>query len=250
MEDELLNIKQAAAFLKVSEVSLRRWTNAGALNCLRVGAKRERRFRRQDLIAFMTQEGGGAVNGQHHANMRTLMVDLEGLQLTPGSHLGSVYRSDFGRLKLSVPFLVGGLAARQHCLLIANEPAQQSILDSCRATRPELETDLADRLLMVESGTDDLDALYEFLERRFHEIFTGGASLLRVLGDMAWAPDLGIAEADLMAFEARYERRLGRRYPVVALCQYDSRRFTGTGVLDAILHHQDTFQHPINRFLG
>ena len=41
---ELLNIKEAAAFLKVSEASLRRWTNAGKLACMRLGAKRERRF--------------------------------------------------------------------------------------------------------------------------------------------------------------------------------------------------------------
>ena len=50
---ELLNIKEAAALLKVSEASLRRWTNSGRLACMRLGAKRERRFRREDLMAFM-----------------------------------------------------------------------------------------------------------------------------------------------------------------------------------------------------
>ena len=34
--DELLDIEQAARFLNVSETSLRRWTNAGRLACLRV----------------------------------------------------------------------------------------------------------------------------------------------------------------------------------------------------------------------
>src|SRR5437879_12576237 len=47
-QDELLDIKQAAQFLKVSETSLRRWTNAGRLACLRVGRKRERRFRSEE----------------------------------------------------------------------------------------------------------------------------------------------------------------------------------------------------------
>jgi transcriptional repressor of dcmA and dcmR len=36
-----------------SETSLRRWTNVGDLACLKVGRKRERRFRRADLLAFM-----------------------------------------------------------------------------------------------------------------------------------------------------------------------------------------------------
>jgi len=44
--NELLDIGQAAAFLNVSEASLRRWTNSGRLVCLRVGQRRERRFRR------------------------------------------------------------------------------------------------------------------------------------------------------------------------------------------------------------
>ena len=52
-QEDLLDIKQAARFLQVSETSLRRWTNTGQLACLRVGRKRERRFRRADLLAFM-----------------------------------------------------------------------------------------------------------------------------------------------------------------------------------------------------
>src|SRR5882672_8850781 len=61
--DQMLDIRQAAELLNVSETSLRRWTNAGQLACLRVGRKRERRFRRADRLAFMeeqprpTQEG-------------------------------------------------------------------------------------------------------------------------------------------------------------------------------------------------
>jgi len=43
---EYLNIEQAARLLNVSETSLRRWTNSGRLACLRVGRRRERRFRR------------------------------------------------------------------------------------------------------------------------------------------------------------------------------------------------------------
>ena len=45
--EALLNIEQAAHFLNVSETSLRRWTNDGRLACLRVGRRRERRFRKE-----------------------------------------------------------------------------------------------------------------------------------------------------------------------------------------------------------
>ena len=57
--EPLLDIEQAARFLNVSETSLRRWTNDGRLACLRVGRRRERRFRRSDLLAFMENEPAG-----------------------------------------------------------------------------------------------------------------------------------------------------------------------------------------------
>src|SRR3989442_14772045 len=56
-QSELLDIAQAAAFLHVSQMSLRRWTNSGRLPCFRVGGRRERRFRRADLLAFLGRGG-------------------------------------------------------------------------------------------------------------------------------------------------------------------------------------------------
>ena len=51
--DALLNIKQAAKMLNVSEISLRRWSDAGKLPCLRIGGRRERRFHPADLLAYL-----------------------------------------------------------------------------------------------------------------------------------------------------------------------------------------------------
>jgi len=38
--ERLLDIKDAAGFLNVSAMTIRRWTNSGKLNCYRVGGKR------------------------------------------------------------------------------------------------------------------------------------------------------------------------------------------------------------------
>src|SRR2546421_2422019 len=56
-EPELLDIAQAAALLHVSPMSLRRWTNSGRLSCFRIGGRRERRFRRADLLALLERSG-------------------------------------------------------------------------------------------------------------------------------------------------------------------------------------------------
>src|SRR5258706_7304685 len=70
---ELLDIREAAALLRVSETSLRRWTNAGRLPCLRVGGRRERRFRRGDLLAFLSGEAatGPSPSRSHFCGLET-----------------------------------------------------------------------------------------------------------------------------------------------------------------------------------
>ena len=52
-KQRFLTIAEAAEFLQVSETSLRRWTNNGSLRCFRVGGRNERRFLKEDLLAFM-----------------------------------------------------------------------------------------------------------------------------------------------------------------------------------------------------
>ena len=62
-DSELLDIAQAAALLQVSEASLRRWTNRGRLPCLRIGGRRERRFRQADLMAFLEPDASALPAG-------------------------------------------------------------------------------------------------------------------------------------------------------------------------------------------
>src|SRR5213594_3600250 len=98
-QDDLLDIKQAAQFLKVSETSLRRWTNAGRLTCLRVGRKRERRFRRTDLLAFAEEQPAAGPAPE----------PIGAIPATQGSHLCALYASDLSRVNLAVAFLADGL---------------------------------------------------------------------------------------------------------------------------------------------
>ncbi len=249
VETEFLNIKQAAAFLNVSEVSLRRWTNAGTLPCLRVGAKRERRFRRADLIGFMAQDGTPSALSGTSSTLSSGVV-LEGIPIAPGSHLCTVYRNDLGRLKLSVPFLADGLAAGQVCFLVARAASREKILDRLRQVRPKVDADIAAGRLILSGGSPSLEGFCDDLADQFVTALGAGARSLRHLGDMDWHRDFGISDEELMEFESRYERQIARRFPVVALCQYDARECSGPTVLDVLAHHQDTFRYPVARFLG
>src|SRR3989449_5141707 len=92
-QSELLDIAQAAAFLHVSQMSLRRWTNSGRLPCFRVGGRRERRFRRADLLAFLERSG-------------------EPIRAPQGpGHLCGLYTSMAARERWAAAFLAAGLEA-------------------------------------------------------------------------------------------------------------------------------------------
>ena len=51
----LLTITEAAAFLNVSKATIRRWTDDGRLACMRIGARKERRFRHDNLVELITK---------------------------------------------------------------------------------------------------------------------------------------------------------------------------------------------------
>src|SRR5437660_10329641 len=109
-EPELLDIAQAAALLHVSPMSLRRWTNSGRLPCFRVGGRRERRFRRADLLALLERS---------HEPTRTTQV--------PG-HLCGLYTSVAARERRAAAFLAEGLEAGSTCFLAAEPTVREGVL--------------------------------------------------------------------------------------------------------------------------
>ena len=125
MTEELLDIKQAAALLNVTETSLRRWTDAGRLACLRVGARRERRFRRADLLAFLENQPATASTT---AGIRQVTT-IGGLPVESGTHLCAFYRNDAARTKLAVGFLADGSSEDSLTILLGTSQATRAVME-------------------------------------------------------------------------------------------------------------------------
>lgn len=249
--ESLLNIKQAAKILNASEISLRRWSDSGKLICLRIGVKRERRYRLTDLMAYLEQDQvpGNMTTFENAAN-RTAHINLEGIAINYGSHLCAFYDTDLGRLKLALPFLLGGLLAGNRCFMVATSEVQSIIVNELRDVRLCIDQDIQDGHIVLTEGMADSAELYTFFENAFMDANKQGIQGLRVLGDMAWTLQKGMGIAELNDFETRYNHGLGHRFPVVSLCQYDARLFSGTAILGALKCHDDTFHYPLTRFLG
>jgi excisionase family DNA binding protein len=248
--DELLNIEQAARFLNVSEASLRRWTNSGRLACLRVGRRRERRFRRADLLAFMEEQpAGGTALVRDHASDPAGETVIDGLLVAHGSHLCGVYRNDAGRVRLAAAFLADGFSHESVCYLVAPPAARRAIVAGLEKRRPSLRADIEAGRLVLSENAPTARAQRDYLETQFLRAIRAGARSLRLVGDM-WGLGRSVSPRALMEFERSYEEQLARRFPVVALCMYDLRRFAGTAILDALKGHPDTFRYPSERLLA
>lgn len=244
-QTELLTIKEAAALLRVSEVSLRRWTDSGLLPCLRVGGRRERRFRAADVAAFAARDVSASVAGPHKD-----MVELTGVSIARGAHLCALYDSPEGRDKLAVPFLREGLARGERCCVVALPEVRDHWLAHLGALIPTLGLLDDHRLLTWHAPNSDPMHTLAFFRSNFATGTRDGQPVLRVLGDMAGFLKSGANLDAVMAFEAAFERSLAHKYPVVSLCQYDVREFTGVAVLQALEVHADLADYPLRYFLG
>src|SRR2546429_9402874 len=90
-------------------MTLRRWTTSGRLPCFRVGGRRERRFRRADLLAFLERTG-------------------EPAPAPPAGHLCGLYTSGAARERQAAAFLAKGLEAGGTCFLAAEPTVRKRVL--------------------------------------------------------------------------------------------------------------------------
>jgi excisionase family DNA binding protein len=231
--EPLLDIEQAARFLNVSETSLRRWTNAGRLACLRVGRRRERRFRRADLLAFVEREPAGSSRAP----------------VPHGAHLCGLYSSDEGQVRQALMFLAEGFPRGTVTLLVGSPAPRGRILGGLAREHPDLETAVAEGRLVVSDYAESSSAQLAWYEMQIEQALRRGAGLVRVLGDAGAFVEAASRE-DLVRCEEEFDRRIAQRFPVVTMCQYDARLFSGLLILDALKSHPHSFGQTAERILA
>lgn len=246
--NELLDIAGAARLLGVSETSLRRWTNSGRLACLRVGQRRERRFRRGDLLAFMEDQPSDTA-ARTEGSSRPESAFEQRIVVTQGSHLCGLYASDIGRITLAVPFLADGLNEGSVCLLVGPERIRNQIRRHLRDGRSSVQEGI-DAGRLIES---DYHIAFHNQLRYFRALLAKkaaeGVRSFRVWGDLRQMRAKA-SEAKVIEYEAAYDRMIARNFPVVTLCAYDVRKFSGLEVWSALKGHRDIFRYPLEQALA
>jgi hypothetical protein len=247
VSDKLLNTEEAARFLRVSEASIRRWSDAGLLPVRRIGGRHERRFREVDLIAYL---GTGHTSTGHAAAAQT-EVNVGGLPLPLHSHLATFYDTDAGRLRLSVPFFAEGIRAGQPCFLAASSDVVDAYVEALREAGVEVDSAVkGGKFVAIAGGPGTtVQGALGFWEQQFWPARAGGQTVIRVVGEMSSERKLFSSDAEMMNYEVAFSM-LSNRFPMVTLCQYDVREFDGETIFQAIKVHPDLFGLHLGSFLN
>jgi transcriptional repressor of dcmA and dcmR len=219
---DLLDIREAAEFLRVSETSLRRWTNAGRLRCLRIGGRRERRFRRADLLAFM-----GA-------------TDRVGSP--PRNHFCGLYTSDLGRVQGAAAFLGAALESDVLCFLAAEKPVQRAVIAQLEQQRPAVRSTVKAGRLILAEYRESTAAQLAYWRARMDAALEAGVSRFCVVGDLSTGAFSRRPFAETLTYEVEYARTIASGFMVTTLCQYDARKLSGVDTV-AVLQLHDSPVH-------
>jgi excisionase family DNA binding protein len=233
-----LTISEAAEFLHVSEVSLRRWTNSGKLRCFRVGGRSERRFLVDDLIAFMP----------------SMDVQVEPLQAVETEaineidvaerHISLFFRDQEEKWQMLRPYLVDHLKAGAPAIYLQHRTSSELLMQQLQAEGLPLDKLIARGLLRVLppsqtyllTGKFDAQWMLDFIEMTIQAALEAGHKRILMTGELT-----SIQGAPGVEEMAHYEAMLNPlvdKYPAVTIvCQYDLKLFTGDVILDALMTH-------------
>lgn len=248
--NELFDISEAAQFLNVSQNSLRRWTNSGALPCFRIGRRRERRFRRGDLVAFMERSDSLEISSTGKGSVAaTTGLSRDPVTVASGDHLCGIYESEAGRISLSVPFLLDGLREASLCILIAAASVQKQIMKNLSDTEPNFASDIRRGRILLREYEKTAGAEWKSAAAHLSKAQEAGDSSFRVVGDVTGMRS-SVSPEELIEYEMGFDVRIVARFPVAVLCLYDAREFSGLELLNALKVHRDTLRRPIARALA
>jgi transcriptional repressor of dcmA and dcmR len=245
--NSLLNTREAARFLRVSEASIRRWSDAGLLPASRVGRRRERRFAHDELVRFLGQSDLHV----QPATAQPVRVIVGGAPVPVGTHFAPIYGTDRGGLRLSIPFLADGLRAGQPCFLVAHGDALDRYARALENDQA-IDFDAAVRggqLGILDGPGVNVAEAIDNWERLLGNALANSPEVIRVAGEMDCERDKFVSEAEMMAYEEAYDV-MSRRFPLVTLCQYDARKFDGEMLLRVLKTHPDMFEQHLGRFLN
>ncbi len=242
----LLSIDEAARYLSVSKSSLRRWTRLGTLACMRVGARRERRFRREDLDRFLDPNTAPPAS----VSVATLSADpLETLNAAAREgvprHVCLHFRDRDEMWQLFRPYVLEHATHKQAIVYIHEENSRADVLARLRGEGLDPKRMMADGLLRLlvpseaylRTGSFAPGRMIDFVEGAILDRRAAGHESMLVSGEMIWRLSGAPGVEGMDEYEMRLNDLLLRYPKVTIVCHYDMHRLSGAVTLGALCTH-------------
>jgi hypothetical protein len=147
------------------------------------------------------------------------------------------------------PFLLDGLQEGSVCFLIASPRVRSDLVKFLTVKRKSLANDIKAGRLVLAAYRRSGDEQCDYFQAQFESAMANGVKSFRVVGDVGMLREKTTSSA-VLHYEACYDERIARQYPVDTLCAYDARRMTGIEILDALKGHPDIGRYPLDRALA
>lgn len=253
--EPLLTLEQAARYLSVSKASLRRWTNDGRLACQRVGVRRERRFSRPDLDAYLERARGLSGRDARHASLSPMVALDEAVRHGELPHVSLYFHDDAELWRLVWPYLSSHLGAGYPIVYICDTVPRDAFRERLRMEGHDPETLEAQgglRLLTAPetyllTGVFTADAMVALIEAAILDTRAAGHDAAMISGEMTWYFTGAPGVEEIIEYEERLNGLMSRYPGITIVCSYDLRRFDGAMVVDSLSAHP--FAHLPDRFV-
>jgi excisionase family DNA binding protein len=218
--EKLLNVKEAAVFLNVSEMTVRRWTNDGLLKCYRVGGRRARRFKQEDLLEYLKGNVGSYIS-----------LGIHGYAVPDGSHVTHLSLNPEESFDVAVSYVIDGLVNQETVCVVSPDVERKRVIETLKQRDIDAGAlKKAGRLHFSHGMDTPLEQA-----RQIADVTGSSQNRFRIFGDMTWAKDKGWLMNDLHELEKRVN--MSQTQGMLFLCQYKLDRFSGEEAMMALENH-------------
>lgn len=246
-KNRLMTIAEAADLLKVSKASLRRWSNSGLLQSYRVGDRSERRFKLDDLLAFVTTANGKSSLLENYSDAVTPESGVPAPEAAPigqRRHVCTFYKSPREQWQFFRPHFLDHLRPDARIVYLYHGDGGR-VVDWIKGEGLDVKALRTNKRLRLLSTTESYSIggyfntarMLDFWREIAAEAEADGIEKLLLTGEMGWANTNLPGHEQLLPYEEELDRML-ERYPyITVVCQYPVYQISGVTVYDNLCCH-------------
>ena len=144
-----------------------------------------------------------------------------------------------------IPFILIGLKRKEKCIYVADSYTIDQIREFLSQEGVDVKAlEHSGQLIMLlesetytKNGSFDPDKMISLLANETQRAIADGYTALRVTGEMTWVLRGQPGSDRVIEYEAKLNRNFFPKYPCIALCQYDKRRFPPDTIIDVMRTH-------------